>query len=136
MLNNIFDRQNISSQFRNIFNLLVPKTVIQQSNSNSMEKITRVIDSSIHQGVEKVEKIIGDTSELIRSPAKWLTDMQRNWLIYIICMAIICLCILFFYCACQGYCSRKRSTNSRLTNRLAEITMIMAKNNNTNLDKY
>jgi len=136
MLNSIFHRQNISSQFRNFFNVFVPKTVNQQSISNSIGKVTNVIDSSIRQGVGKVEKIIGDTGELIRSPAKWLTDLQRNLLISIICVAIICLCILFFYCAWQGYCSCRRSSNSRLTNRLAKITMVMAKNNNTNLDKY
>jgi t-SNARE complex subunit (syntaxin) len=136
MLDNIFDKQNISLRFRNLFNSFVQKTVNQQSNRNPLEKMSQVIDSSIHEGGEKVNQIIRDTGELIRTPVKWLKDTQRICLTYIICLAIICLCVLFFYCACQGYFLRRRSTNSRLANRLAEITMTMAKNNNASGNKY
>jgi predicted permease len=81
--------------------------------------------------VKKVGEIVDDSGELIRTPVKWLKDMQKSWLIYVISMAIICLCILFFYCAYRGYFVHRRNTNH-----LAAIAMIMPKNNNANVGKY
>jgi hypothetical protein len=88
------------------------------------------------QGMKKVDKIIEDSGELINTPVKWMKDMQRTWFIYIICLAIIFLCLLFFYCVCKVHFLRRCSGISRLSKRLTEITVIMAKNNNSNLSKY
>jgi hypothetical protein len=140
MLNNIFQQQNISSPFRNLLTLFGEKKINLQSASQSINdhlaKISKVIDSSMDQGMKKVDKIIVDSGELINTPVKWMKDMQRTWFIYIICLAIVCLCLLFFYCVCKVYFSRRCSGISRLSKRLTEITVIMAKNNNSNLSKY
>lgn len=115
----------------------MPTMFNQQAISNSLEKIPRIIDSSVDHGVKKVGKIIEDSNELIRTPAKWLKNMQTTWLIVVICLTIICLCVLIFYCICQGYCVCRRNNDRQLNNRLAKITMIMAKKNiDTNLNKY
>jgi hypothetical protein len=127
---------NISSQFRHIFEVIGQKLVKKQSflqlNNSRVKEISNIIDTSIGKGTKKIDKIIEDGSEFLRSPINWLKEMQRTWLIYVICMAIICLCISFFYCAWQGYCSRRRGTD----NRLADITMAISKNNNANVNKY
>jgi hypothetical protein len=70
MLDNVLDKQNISLRFRNLFDSFVQKTFNQQSNRNPLEKMSQVIDSSIHEGGKKVNQIIGDTGELIRTPVK------------------------------------------------------------------
>lgn len=136
MLNNIFLKLNISSRFENFYKAVFQKTINQQSNNNPIERITQVIDSTVRQGVKKIEKIVEDSGELIRTPTKWLKNTQTTLLIFIICLAIICLCVLIFYCVCQGYCGRRRSNNSRLVKRLEDITMTMAKNTNSNGNKY
>jgi hypothetical protein len=127
---------NFTSPFQYVSNLIGRKTAIKLP-SNPVEKISKAIDSSVKEGTKKVGKIIEDSGKLIPSPTKWLKDMQRSWLIYVISMTIICLCILFLYCAWQGYCSRRRRTaDKRLADQLAQITMIMTKNNSANVSKY
>ena len=117
---------NISSRLRDFFKSLTSKTVVS---GQSSKKISQVLDSSVH----RVEKIIGDSSDLIHASTKWLTDMQNTLLVALVCLAIIVLCVLFFYCQCQGFFFlRRRSDN----NRLQKITVVIPKTNPTTYDKY
>ena len=126
------------SQFIELFKTICQKFLEKQNylqlKSSRVKRMSNVIDTSIGKETRKIDKIIEDGSEFLRPSTDWLKEMQRIWLIYVICMAIICLCILFFYCAWQGYCSRRRGTDNRLANRLADITMDIEKNNNANVN--
>jgi hypothetical protein len=95
--------------------------------------LTKTIDSPAQAGLKVASQLIVDGGELIRTPVKWIKDIQANWLIYIICAAIICLSILFLYCLAQRYIARKQNGKTGFTSQLVDMAMILAHNHqNTN----
>ena len=94
----------ISSRFQDIFNSFKNKTINQLSKINPAEKINNVIEY----------------------PQRFLKEMQRTWLITIICITVICCCLVVLHFRFQGYCRRKRT---RIHNRdLFKLSTIMTQN--------
>lgn len=85
------------------------------------------VNSPGQAGMNTASQLIEDGGEFIRTPFKWVKDMQANWLIYVICAAIICLCVLLLYCKGRRYFGSKSTSNTGFTTQLADIAMIMAK---------
>jgi hypothetical protein len=53
--------------------------------------------------------------------------MQKNWLIYLIAVAVILLCLVFLYCVIRYYLSRQN--NSSTANLVKLATVISGKKN-------
>lgn len=68
-----------------------------------------------------------DGGELIRTPVRWIKEIQSNWLIYIVCATIICLSIFFLYCMAQRHLGKKRNSSCGFTSQLADLALTMGR---------
>jgi hypothetical protein len=76
-------------------------------------------------GLKVANSIMQDGADLLGTPVRWMKDMQQNWPIYIICAAIILVCITILYCVVCGYCSRRNKRSSDGLN-LKDLATILA----------
>ena len=130
----------IPRQMVEIFN---HKPIIKPSVSGSNSQVnfaigdsalSKVTDLPGQAGLNVVNKLIEDGGEFIRTPLKWIKDMQANWLIYIICAAIIFVTIIYLYVMAQRCILRKQNVKTGFTSQLVDMAMILAHNHqNTNL---
>ena len=90
--------------------------------------LTKGDDSPGHAGMRVASNMITDGGEFIRTPLKWIKDMQANWLIYIVCAAIICLSILYLYCMIRKRLHKKQNLQSGFSSQLADLALVMANN--------
>ena len=79
-------------------------------------------------GLKTVNTVLQDGSDLLGTPARWLKDMQQNWLIYMVVIAIILVCVLFLYFIIRCHCLRGRKSSTK-TSCIAKLRAIMASNN-------
>jgi hypothetical protein len=122
---------------RQLVDFFSHKTILKPSASGKGSRIQfgigdsalpKVIDSPAQAGLKTASKLIEDGGEFIRTPFKWIKDIQANWLIYVVCAAIICLTILFFYCMVQKYFARKQNVKTGFTSQVVDMAMILANN--------
>ena len=120
---------------RQLAEILNHKVILKPSVSGSNSKVDvsigdmalpKVVPSPGQAGIQVAANLIHDGGELIRAPMKWVQDIQANWITYIVCAAIICICILFFYYTIRTYLARRINGNSGLTSQLADIASTMA----------
>ena len=139
MVNNMSEKKTLTRGVRQIFDILSHKTIFKPSLSGSSSHLHLSVgdsalpkknDSIAEAGMRTASKLIEDTGEFVRTPMKWIKDIQANWLIYIICAAIICLSILFLYCMVRKYFGSKLNFNPGFTPNLADIALAMANNSN------
>jgi hypothetical protein len=71
--------------------------------------LPKVNDTPVHTAFKAAGKIIESGADLIAAPVVWLKDMQKNWLTYMIIVAIILLSIAFLYCVIRSYFGRKQN---------------------------
>ena len=70
---------------------------------------SRAADADRHRGSDGLKvanSIMNDAADIIGMPVTWMKDMQQNWLVYVICAAIIMTCVLVLYCFIRYRCSR------------------------------
>ena len=137
MINRTIENKTVVRVPRDLIDLFSHKTVFKPMVSGSGSQIhviqgdaalAKTIDSPGQAGMKAASKLIEDGGEFIRTPFKWLKDMQANWLIYVVCAAIICLSILYAYCMARKYFACKPNVNTGFTSQLADIALKMANN--------
>lgn len=121
---------------RQLVEIFSGKTVYDTSASGSSSKIEMHMgDSALSHnnknspgqaGLKAATKLIEDGSEFVRTPFKWIKDMQANWLIYVVCAAIICLCILGLYCAVRIYFVRKCHSHPIVASKFVNLATLLA----------
>lgn len=84
-------------------------------------QLTKMNNSPGESGRQFVSEIMGTGTELVRAPVTWINHMRSNWLVYLICSAIICLTLVYFYCIISQCLNRKRNSQNDL---LTLATMI------------
>lgn len=116
---------------RQFIGLFSHKTVFKPSAAGSNSHIQmRLGDSALNKidaspgqtGQKTASQLFESSGEIIRVPIKWLQHLQDNWLIYIVCAAIICLSILFFYCLIRRFVMKKGDSN-----KLVDLAYILGK---------
>ena len=85
-------------------------------------------DQNASNGLKVANSIMQDGADLLGTPVRWLKDMQQNWLVYVVCAAIILVCSVVVYCAVRSHCSRRRQASSKGWN-LADLATIIAMKN-------
>ena len=85
-------------------------------------------DQNASNGLKMGNSIMQDGADLLGTPVRWLKDMQQNWLVYVVCVAIILVCSIVVYCAVLSHCSRRRQASSNGLN-LAELATMTAMKN-------
>ncbi len=137
MFMNTTENQTLVRLPRQVVEFFNHKTIMKPSISGAHSAVhvaigdsalKKTIDSPAQAGLKVASQLIEDGGELIRTPVKWIKDIQANWLIYIICAAIICLSILFFYCLAQRYIARKQNVKTGFTSQLVDMAKILAHN--------
>lgn len=63
-------------------------------------------------GLKVANSMMNDAADLIGMPVTWMKDMQQNWLVYVICAAIILTCVLLLYCFIRYRCMRQQQATS------------------------
>jgi hypothetical protein len=120
---------------RGILDILSHRTIYEPSVSGSHSQIhvnlgdkalSKENDSPAQAGMKAASKLIEDGGDFIRAPMTWLKDMQANWHIYMVCAAIICFCILFFYCLVRTYLARKRNGTTGFPAQFVDMALCMA----------
>lgn len=121
---------------RQIVEMFSGKTIYDTSASGSGSKIHMSMgDSALplnyknspgQAGFKAATKLIEDGSEFVRTPFKWIKDIQANWHIYIVCATIICLCILCLYCAVRIYFVRKCNSNPVVASKFVDFATLIA----------
>jgi hypothetical protein len=121
---------------RQLIDFFSDKNIYKPSISGSNNKINMpVSDAALANGIgspgQAGRKVVGqlmeDGGELIRTPIRWIKDIQANWLIYIVCAAIICVSVLYLYCMVRKHLGKRRGSNSGFTSQLADLALAMAK---------
>ncbi|CAF1491508.1 unnamed protein product [Adineta steineri] len=74
--------------------------------------LPKIGDSPVQTALKAAGKVIEGGSDIITAPAVRIKDMQKNWLTYMVVLAIIMLSATFLYCTIRGYFLRKRSGSS------------------------
>ena len=128
---------------RHLIDFLTEKTIYESSASGSGSQIhmsmgdTALLlnggkDSPGRAGLKAATKLIEDGGEFIRTPLKWIKHMQDHWLIYAVCVAIICLCSVFLYCTVRAYFARKCHPNTSWSSQFLELATIMGQSSRAN----
>ncbi len=114
------------------FNIASSKTVDSgqisiKGNDNNFTYVhgKRNDDKNESNGLKMANSIMQDGADLLGTPVRWLKDMQQNWLIYVVCAAIILVCSVVLYCAIRSRCSPRKPNSSNGLN-LADLATIMA----------
>ncbi|CAF1667134.1 unnamed protein product [Adineta ricciae] len=81
------------------------------------------VQAVMNSAGKTASKIIESGGDLLTAPVVWLKDMQQNWIMYMVVLAVILGSIAFLYCAFLFYCNRK--TNSTDQNQLIELAKII-----------
>ena len=68
-------------------------------------------------------KLIESGGDILTAPAVWLKNIQANWSLYIIVVAIILLCIVFLYCTVRYHLNQKKNIWS--VNNLTELAQVI-----------
>ena len=89
--------------------------------------ISKMSDKRVNTAFKAAGKIVESGADLISAPVTWLKDMQQNWLVYMILIAIILITTAFLYCAVRSFFSTKRSGCS--ANSLIEMVTAVANRN-------
>ncbi|CAF1474602.1 unnamed protein product [Adineta steineri] len=77
--------------------------------------LPKVHDSPLKTAVKSANRIMESGTDIITAPAVWLKDMQKNWLSYMVVLAVILIIGTFLYCTIRSYFKRK-SNNSNSNN--------------------
>lgn len=83
--------------------------------TNTFEKVVAIAD-----------KVSESSADTITTPANWLKSIEKNWLIYLVLVAIIMACIVFLYCSICYYLNRH--ANSSFNNNLIELANVISNN--------
>ena len=135
MNNSIHENRTYERGVRALIDFFSHKTIIEPSVSGSSSELymalpegtlSKGVDSPGQAGMRTASQLITDGGELVRTPLKWVQHMQTNWLIYVVCAAIICLSLLFFYCMARRYLAGKTNSNTGFTSHLANLALMMA----------
>ena len=130
------DHKNLTRRHRQLIDFFSDKNIYKPSISGSNNRINMPVadaasskgsDSPGQAGRRVAGQLMEDGGELIRTPVRWIKDIQSNWLIYIVCATIICLSILYLYCMVRRHLGKKRNSTSGFTSQLADLAFIMAK---------
>jgi hypothetical protein len=113
---------NIASNKR----VLEQKTIIR-GNGNHLSMLHERYgnDSNESQGLNVANAVLRDGAELLGTPVQWIKDMQQHWLAYVVCAAVIMVCLLI----CYGIV---RFSWARRTNSTAALATILAMKNIVN----
>ena len=88
---------------------------------------SNTVTNTVDKVVATAGKIIESGGDIITAPAAWLKSMQRNWLIYLVLIAIIMVCAVFLYCSICYYVNRH--ANSSFNNNLIELANVISNKN-------
>ena len=112
---------NIASNKR----VLEQKTIIR-GNGNHLSVLHERFgnDSTESHGLNVANAVLRDGAELLGAPARWIKDMQQHWLAYVVCAAVIMVCLLVFYCIVRVAWAR-RSNSTDLATILAMKNIIV-----------
>ncbi|CAF1325052.1 unnamed protein product [Adineta steineri] len=77
--------------------------------------LSKIHDTPVQTAFKSANTIIESGTDIIRAPAVWLKDMQKNWLSYMVVLAVILIIGTFLYCTIRSYFKRK-SNNSNNNN--------------------
>ena len=61
---------------------------------------------------DTASKVIESGGDIATAPVTWLKDMQQNWLMYMIAVAVILSTITFLYCVLRLCIARKKKCTS------------------------
>lgn len=102
---------NIASNKR----VIEQKTIIR-GNGNHLSVLHERFanDSKESQGLNVANAVLRDGADLLGTPVRWIKAMQENWLAYLVCAAVILVCLLICYCVVRFHWSR-RTTNSTVS---------------------
>ncbi|CAF4138186.1 unnamed protein product [Adineta steineri] len=103
--------------------LIGDKNQYEQKNNNGSNNninigdsaLPKVHDNPLKTAVKSANRIMESGTDIITAPAVWLKDMQKNWLSYMVVLAVILITITFLYCTIRSYFNRK-SNNSNNNN--------------------
>jgi hypothetical protein len=96
------------------------KSIFGDRNVNA---VTGAVTGTVQKVVATAGKVIENGSDIIAAPVNWLKSIQKNWVIYLVLVAIIMVCILFLYCSICYYVNRH--TTSSFSSNLIELASVI-----------
>ncbi|CAF1513590.1 unnamed protein product [Adineta ricciae] len=81
------------------------------------------VQTVMNSASKTASKIIESGGDLLTAPVVWFKDMQQNWIMYMVVLAVILGSIAFLYCAFLFYCNPKK--NSTDQSQLIEFAKII-----------
>jgi hypothetical protein len=89
--------------------ILVGDTALKVQNGTAVR-------DAIDTAGKTASRVLVSSGDILTAPSAWLSDMQKNWLTYMVVVAIILSILAFFYCSYRFYFNRKinNSSNSNL----------------------
>lgn len=106
----IYQQTNKGSASNN--HLLIGDSAVKPLNNTPVQKVMSAAGDT-------ASKIIESSGDFITAPAVWLKDIQKNWLTYIVAVAVILLSIVILYFGVCSYFHRKKG--NWFNNNLVEL---------------
>ncbi|CAF1429894.1 unnamed protein product [Adineta steineri] len=78
--------------------------------------LPKIHDTPVQTAFKSANKIIESGTDIITAPAVWLKDMQKNWLSYMVVLAVMLITGTFLYCTIRSYFKRKSNNNNNNNN--------------------
>jgi hypothetical protein len=75
--------------------------------------------------------LIEDGDYILQVPVVWVKDIQKNWMIYMVCTTVILISILLIYGICRRFINRKH--DSLANSNLIELTAPIASRSKSSL---
>jgi hypothetical protein len=96
----LYQQENHGSATNN--QVLIGDSALQALNKTPVQQVMNAAGNT-------ASKIIEGTGDFITAPVVWLKDMQKNWLTYMIVVAVILFSSVILYCGICSYIHRKKS---------------------------
>ncbi|CAF4367910.1 unnamed protein product, partial [Adineta steineri] len=96
--------------------------------------LSKMQDTPVETAFKSANKIIESGTDIITAPAVWLKDMQKNWLSYMVVLAVILIIGTFLYCTIRSYFKRKSNNSNNNNNNwsmgnLVELATVFSNKN-------